>query len=309
MFIDLPSIVTQRVPEILMEDETQDSTSMISSDRVLSALNVEYNELTNLAHGNDRPELLRWQDFGVNSDGTLDAIIPDKLGQLVIVTRAYTDTPSEDEFSAAYIYRRTKRTESRYSPLAYERYQDTIRFFNTQADIIRVWYMMNVPSLHYGAMGGGAIATNSDLWIARTPTVGRFDPTKNAYLHSRVHIYAGTGIDNIGRISAIDDSFPTPQYGRLATVSWNTPKVAATTLDSTTRYALVPWLPIQFSELLAHGAAMRFRKRAGASMMQGDYMRLRERFEEWLSAIDPSNPKPFIETGFSTLGLGASGGL
>jgi len=308
MFISLPELVTERVPEILQEDSTQDSGSQISSDRVLAALNVEYNELTTLAHGNDRPELLAWQDFGVGTDGTLDAIIPDKLGQIVIVTKALTNSPSTDEFHAVYNYRRTNRTQRNFEPLIYERYRDTVRIFNATAEIIRIWYMMNVPSLHYGAMGGGEIYADTDLWINRSPTVGRFDPTRNAYLHSRVHIYAGTGLDNIGRISAIDNTFPTPQYGRLATVTW-TDLVSSSLLDETTRYALVPWLPIQFSELLAHGAALRFRKRTAAAMMQGDYARLRERFEEWLSSPDNSSPKPFLDAGFSNLGNGASGGI
>lgn len=306
MFISLPELVEERVPEILQEDPTQDSTSQISSPRVLAALNAEYQELTQLGQGNDRPELLAWQDFGLDN-GLLDAVIPDKLGKWIMLTAATSDVPTLDEVAAVYVYRRTKRTETKYAPIVWERYRDTVRIFNSTAAIIRVWYLMNVPALHYGAMGAGTIGSNEELWVNRSPTTGRFDPTLNAYLHSRVHIYAGTGLDKFGRISAIDNTFPTPEFGRLATITWDPSSTGGADLDSTTRYALVPWLPIQFSELLAYGAARRFRKRVGASMIQSDYAALRERLEEWLPNIDLSSPRPFIETGYTSLGLGSGG--
>lgn len=107
----------------------------------------------------------------------------------------------------------------------------------------RLWYIRNLPGLHYGTASGAAAST---ITLAASPSKGVLETESQVYRGMRIGIYSGTGIGQIRRITDYQAAT------RVCTVEkpWATVPTGGV-------YSIVSPIPPNMHELLSLGAAIR----------------------------------------------------
>lgn len=109
---------------------------------------------------------------------------------------------------------------------------------------IRIWYIKNLPSLHYGE---AISASSSTLVLNATPTEGVLAYGDDVYNGMLLGIYSGTGKGQVRRIVQYTDATQTCTIDQPWTV----------TPDATSVYSIISPIPEQMGELLVLGGAIR----------------------------------------------------
>lgn len=315
MFMTLPRIVGIKIPEILQEKSVSStSNSLLQHNRVMGAVNNAYQQMTNEGNMYERSELLSYINLTVlnNQTGLLSKAFPMWAGQFICITfpsqgnNPNPNVPTAAERNIARTIRRMGMSQAAARGCrgyGYERRGAYFYLLNggnvSTPNNVRVWFIRNVPSLHYGSPSTNS-STGTDFFLNSTPDVGFFDDTPGIYTEQIVHIYQGTGINQFARITTMDSmlecnvvSADTPDSD-----AWLNPPL------TTSKYEILPWFSTQHMTCLAYMAAIQLRNLDGASKAMLEYNQHRDSWLNWLKIEDPSGAMPIVDAmGIDAMGV------
>ena len=169
----------------------------------------------------------------------------------------------------------------------------------------RLWYMKDLPSLHYSLVWEDQVSSQNLLYMRTSPTQGKFDFRSDIYIGQLVYIYAGAGIGTMGKIASMErqdsDCYIATCESLDSIESPDTPFTEA--LDDTSRYTLLPWFPASFYSYLAMEGACFFTMNDGAQLLVPQKEEHKVKFEDFVTPYDPSNTQGIIPNFGSDLGL------
>ncbi|TXH14295.1 MAG: hypothetical protein E6R03_09570, partial [Hyphomicrobiaceae bacterium] len=267
-------ITTLEVPRLLQVGEAQRSTGPMSEARVLAALNRAYALMTALAQQHEHPSLLDYLNVTISdpTSGLVDKSFPMRATALVTLSQRTQDEPTLEERNSVIIYRRnglvptSQNDRPKFEVLGRQIY---VRQPRTAANY-RLWFMKDMPTIHYGLVyDADSWAYSSVVPMRTSPTMGYFDYREDIYVGQFVYIYAGTGAGQMGRISSVE-RISADQYNATCVgvddPSNETP-FATTPLDDTSRYTILPWFPPNYYNYLAMETAVQFNMLDGAQLL------------------------------------------
>lgn len=309
-------ITTNEIPRLLQEGETQRSSGPLSEDRCLSALNRAYMLMTALGQQQEHPDLLQYENANIQDSetGLLDIPFPVRATALVALAHRQRDEPTLEEYNSRMIYRRNGFgvAQGRFIAPQYEviARQIFVRQPRTSS-AYRLWFMRDVPSIHYGlvATPGEGETSDTTLWMRTTPEHGYFDYREDIYKDQLIYIYAGTGIGQMAKITDVTRVSASRYDATCASLDNNTDDPPFTIpLDATSKYTLMPWFPANYYYYFAMQAAVQFNMRDGALLLAPMMVEHKAKFEEYVAPYDPSAARPIIPNFASDLGLDSAVG-
>lgn len=169
------------------------------------------------------------------------------------------------KLSEAWRYRQATGLSSPQSS-AYSLLASKFRIFptpaSTVANALTLYYIKRQPSLHSGTAAAGSTTT---ITFPLAPAVGSLTPVTDAYEGMAFDTTGGTGSGQRLTLTAYNAA---TRVGTFA---------AATALDATTTYAMIPEMPEQWHDLVCYGAAMicvsQSRDSESKSLLQDTYNR------------------------------------
>jgi len=324
MFMTIPYMVSTKIPQLLQEKSVAStSNSLLQHNRVMGAVNNAYDQMTNEGNMYERSELLSYINMTVQDvqSGLLSKAFPLWAGQFICITfpgqgnQPNPDVPTYAERNIARTVRKLgmgQASRMGYRGYGYERRGAYFYLLNggnvSTPNRVRVWFIRNVPSLHYGSPSAES-TDGTDFFLTSTPDVGFFDDTPGIYTEQIIHIYQGTGVNSFARITTMESmlecnvvSADTP-----GSDAWQNPP------NTSSKYEILPWFSTQHMTCLAYMAAAQLRNLDGASKLREELERHRESWLGWLKIEDPSGSMPIVDAmdidamGISGTSYGASG--
>jgi hypothetical protein len=275
-----------------------------------------------------RPELLRYQNFEVASDGKANISWNPMSGRLIGITMRVGDdneVPDQREFPLMYA-RVTEGALFSSGSVPYRLMNNSIYVFDggTSSRRYRAWYVVTPKPLAQSTVvatsetpeeltigtpldynGGTATTYDYILTVSATGTYGSFSKDESFYKDSLLRLDSdGSSVVVEGITSTFDSSYlsgiaiPCRKVGGIT----GSPFISESAHDDQ-KVSVLPWFPEEFYEALCYLAATKFTK-VDAALDQAPHLAQKlQEFMRYISLEDRITPKTVVNLGNVSTGM------
>jgi len=315
MFMHPQYAVATFIPTIVGEGLSQQASSPLSPQRLMTLYNTAYMHMCNLADKSYRTETVTYRNTNIidTDTGELDSMLPVNQSRFVCMTYGQFETPTSEELTVAKTYRFGGVTISpNENGFRYDLRGNRLFVLqypwpaggNPGRMFYRIWYAKVQPAMHYGLTGSGQTSSNSVLYLNTAPTAGIFERPADRYVDAKVYIYEGPGAGQFARIYSMSGTVATCRgIDSSDTSPFTVP------ITNASYYCIMPWFPDSYLTALGYLTASYIPRSQIATEIGPTVKEQMDLYKAWLAAPDLSSGKPMGHKFRNDMGKNSGGGL